>query len=112
MVTPWNGDYHTNINVQMNHWGAEPGNLSELHLPLVDLVKRAVPNGRHTAKVFYGPSAEGWVMHMMTNPWEYTDPGEHPSWGATNTGGAWLCAISGNTTSTPATRYISPRYTP
>ncbi len=92
VVTPWNGDYHTNINVQMNHWGAEPGNLSELHLPLVDLVKRAVPNGKHTAKVFYGPAAKGWVMHMMTNPWEYTDPGEHPSWGATNTGGAWLCA--------------------
>ncbi len=92
VVTPWNGDYHTNINVQMNHWGAEPGNLSELHEPLIDLVKRAVPNGTHTAKVFYGPDAEGWVMHMMTNPWEYTDPGEHPSWGATNTGGAWLCA--------------------
>ncbi len=92
VVTPWNGDYHTNINVQMNHWGAEPGNLSELHEPLIDLVKRAVPNGRHTAEVFYGPDAKGWVMHMMTNPWEYTDPGEHPSWGATNTGGAWLCA--------------------
>ena len=92
VVTPWNGDYHTNINVQMNHWGAEPGNLSELHEPLIDLVKRAVPNGEHTAKVFYGPEAKGWVMHMMTNPWEYTDPGEHPSWGATNTGGAWLCA--------------------
>lgn len=90
--TPWNGDYHTNINVQMNHWPVEPGNLSELHGPLIDLVKRAVPNGAHTAKVFYGPEARGWVMHMMTNPWEYTDPGQHPSWGATNTGGAWLCA--------------------
>lgn len=30
-------------------------------------------------------------MHMMTNVWNYTEPGEHPSWGATNTGGAWLC---------------------
>jgi len=90
--TPWNGDYHTNINVQMNHWPAEPGNLSELHGPLIDLVRRAVENGRHTARVFYGPGARGWVMHMMTNPWEYTDPGQHPSWGATNTGGAWLCA--------------------
>ena len=29
---------------------------------------------------------------MMTNPWKYTAPGEHASWGATNTGGAWLCA--------------------
>lgn len=90
--TPWNGDYHTNINVQMNHWQAEPGNLHELHRPLIDLVKRSVKNGEHTAKVFYGDNARGWVMHMMTNPWEFTDPGDHPSWGATNTGGAWLCA--------------------
>ena len=25
--TPWNGDYHTNINVQMNHWPLEQGKL-------------------------------------------------------------------------------------
>lgn len=90
--TPWNGDYHTNINVQMNHWIAEQGNLSELHLPLTDLVMRMIPSGTKTAKDFYGLHARGWVQHMMTNVWNYTAPGEHPSWGATNTGGAWLCA--------------------
>ena len=90
--TPWNGDYHTNINVQMNHWIAEPGNLSELHEPLINLVERLVQSGYKTAKDFYGPQAKGWVLHMMTNIWNYTAPGEHPSWGATNTGGAWLCA--------------------
>lgn len=90
--TPWNGDYHTNINVQMNHWIAEQGNLSELHLPLTDLVLKMIPSGEKTAKDFYGPDAQGWVQHMMTNVWNYTAPGEHPSWGATNTGGAWLCA--------------------
>lgn len=90
--TPWNGDYHTNINVQMNHWPAEQGNLSELHLPLIDLVCRGVQSGEETARVFYGPEARGWVMHMMTNVWGFTAPGEDPSWGATNTGGAWLCA--------------------
>ena len=89
--TPWNGDYHTNINVQMNHWPAETGNLSELHLPLAELTLRAVPSGERSAKAFYGPDAQGWVMHMMTNAWNYTEPGENPSWGATNTGGAWLC---------------------
>ena len=91
-ATPWNGDYHTNINVQMNHWPVEPCNLSELYQPLVDLIKRLVPSGKETAKAFYGPEAKGWVLHMMTNVWNYTAPGEHPSWGATNTGGAWLCA--------------------
>lgn len=90
--TPWNGDYHTNINVQMNHWIVEQGNLSELHLPLTEMVLRMIPSGEKTAKDFYGPDAEGWVQHMMTNVWNYTAPGEHPSWGATNTGGAWLCA--------------------
>lgn len=90
--TPWNGDYHTNINVQMNHWIAEPGNLAELHLPLTDLVMNLIPSGQKSAKDFYGPDAQGWVLHMMTNIWNYTAPGEHPSWGATNTGAAWLCA--------------------
>ena len=89
--TPWNGDYHTNINVQMNHWIAEQGNLSELHLPLTELILEMIPSGEKTAKDFYGPDAEGWVQHMMTNVWNFTAPGEHPSWGATNTGGAWLC---------------------
>lgn len=89
--TPWNGDYHTNINVQMNHWPLEQGNLDELYEPLVELMERSVASGEKTAKAFYGQEAKGWVMHMMTNVWRFTAPGEHPSWGATNTGGAWMC---------------------
>lgn len=87
--TPWNGDYHLNINLQMNYWPSEVGNMPELHQPLMQLVKGLVPSGEVTARTFYG--ADGWVAHMMTNPWQYTAPGEHASWGATNTGGAWLC---------------------
>ena len=34
--TPWNGDYHLDVNVQMNHWPVEVANLSELNLPLAD----------------------------------------------------------------------------
>ena len=92
VTTPWNGDYHTNINIQMNHWPVEPGNLSELYQPMIALVERLVKSGEESAKAFYGEDAKGWVLHMMTNIWNYTAPGEHPSWGATNTGGAWLCA--------------------
>lgn len=87
--TPWNGDYHLNINLQMNYWPSEITNLTELHTPLKNLTEGLVPSGEVTARTFYG--AEGWVAHMMTNPWYYTAPGEHASWGATNTGGAWLC---------------------
>lgn len=87
--TPWNGDYHLNINVQMNYWLAETTNLSELHEPLIALTESLVEPGSRTAKAYY--DAPGWVAHMITNPWGYTAPGEHASWGSTNTGGAWLC---------------------
>lgn len=87
--TPWNGDYHLNINLQMNHWPAEVTNLSELHLPLVEWTKQQMESGERTAKAFY--NARGWVTHILGNVWEFTAPGEHPSWGATNTSAAWLC---------------------
>ena len=86
--TPWNGDYHLNINVEMNHWPCEVCNLPELHLPLIRFAERLMPSGRNTAQSFYG--ARGWTAHVVCNPWGFTAPGEHPSWGATNTGGAWL----------------------
>jgi len=35
---PWHGDYHSNINIQMNYWPAEVANLSECHTPFFDLV--------------------------------------------------------------------------
>lgn len=87
--TPWNGDYHLNINLQMNLWPAEVGNLSELQLPMFEWMKKQVPSGEHTARVFYG--SRGWTMHTPGNVWEYSAPGEHPSWGASNTSAAWLC---------------------
>ena len=86
--TPWNGDYHLNINVEMNHWPCEVCNLSELHLPLIHFAEGLMPSGRKTAQAFYG--ARGWTAHVVCNPRGFTAPGEHPSWGATNTGGAWL----------------------
>ncbi len=86
--TPWNGDYHLNINVEMNHWPCEVCNLSELHLPLIHFAEGLMPSGLKTAQSFYG--ARGWTAHVVSNPWGFTAPGEHPSWGATNTGGAWL----------------------
>ncbi|MDR1282139.1 MAG: hypothetical protein LBK99_15160 [Opitutaceae bacterium] len=87
--TPWNGDYHLNINLQMNYWPAGPANLADCQLPLLRLIEALVPRGRHTARAYY--DARGWVAHMKTNPWHYTAPGQNPAWGATQTGGAWLC---------------------
>jgi alpha-L-fucosidase 2 len=83
----WNGDYHSNINLQMNYWPAEVTNLSELTGPLVDLIEYMRVPGRRTARVQYG--AGGWVAHTVTNVWGFTSPGEAASWGSSTTAG-WL----------------------
>jgi alpha-L-fucosidase 2 len=87
--TPWNGDWHLDINVQMNYWPAQVGNLSELQEPLNKLIASLVEPGRKSAKAYY--NSRGWVAHVITNPWGFTSPGEHASWGATVSGSAWLC---------------------
>jgi alpha-L-fucosidase 2 len=87
--TPWNGDYHLDVNIQMNQWPVEVSNLSELNLPLADLVKGMVKPGERTAKAYY--NADGWVAHVITNIWGFTEPGESASWGVTKAGSGWLC---------------------
>jgi alpha-L-fucosidase 2 len=87
--TPWNGDWHLNINVQMNYWLAENTNLSELHEPLFKLIESLQVPGAVTAKKYY--DSRGWVAHVLANPWGFTSPGEGANWGATNSGSAWLC---------------------
>ncbi len=87
--TPWNGDYHLNINLQMNYWPSELTGLSELAQPLHHYTSLLVANGEKTAKSYY--NAPGWVAHVISNPWHFTSPGESANWGATLTGGAWLC---------------------
>jgi len=87
--TPWNGDYHLDVNVEMNHWPLEVSNLSEFNLPLTKLVEGIVPNGEKTAKAYY--NARGWVAHVITNVWGFTEPGEAASWGVTKVGSGWLC---------------------
>jgi len=87
--TPWNCDYHNNINDQMNYWPAEVTNISECHLPFVDFIESLREPGRRTAKIHY--DAHGWVVHTITNVWGFTSPGEHPSWGQYPAAGGWLC---------------------
>jgi len=62
---PWRSDYHSNINVQMNYWPAEPTNLSELHLPFIHYVEsiREVARERtlEDTKTF-GENVTGWTV--------------------------------------------------
>lgn len=87
--TPWNCDYHTNINVQMNYWPADVANLQECFNPFSELVESLVKPGEITAKVQYG--ANGWCSEAITNVWGYTSPGEGVGWGMYVAGSGWIC---------------------
>ncbi len=88
MNAPWNSDFHTNINLQMNYWHAETANLSECHMPLFDYMEGLVESGSRTAKIHYG--AEGWVVHHLSDVWGFTTPADGV-WGVWPMGAAWLC---------------------
>jgi len=87
MKAPWNADYHTNINLQMNYWLAEVSNLSECHTPLFDYMDSLVKPGSRTAKIHYG--AGGWVVHHLSDIFGYTAPADG-IWGVWPMGAAWL----------------------
>lgn len=89
LQTPWNGDYHTDVNIEMNYWPAEVANLSEMHLPMFDLIASLVEPGTKTAQTQY--QKKGWVVHPITNVWGYTSPGEYASWGMHTGAPAWIC---------------------
>ena len=86
---PWNSDFHTNINLQMNYWPAEVTNLSECHLPLFDYMERFLAGpGAETARRHYG--CGGWVVHHLSDVWGFSVPADGV-WGVWPMGAAWLC---------------------
>ena len=88
--TPWNCDFHTDVNVEMNYWPVEVANLSDCYIPLHELIASLVGPGTKTARVQYG--MPGWLVHPITNAWGFTSPGESPGWGMHLSAGAWLCS--------------------
>jgi alpha-L-fucosidase 2 len=82
---PWRSDYHSNINLQMNYWLAEPTNLSECHQTLVDYFSslRAMRKLRTQEK--YGAGTRGWTVQTENgiyggSSWKWNPPGS-----------AWYC---------------------
>ena len=88
MAPPWDSKYTTNINVEMNYWPAEVGNLPETTGPFFDLVKMSLESGRRTAKEMYG--ARGFVFHHNIDAWGDTAPVDYAYCGIWPMGGAWM----------------------
>lgn len=93
---PWCCDYHINVNLQMNYWGAYNTNLAETALPLIDFLDSLREPGRVTAAEYYnivsdGDNPEnGWTAHTQCSPFGWTAPGWEFYWGWSTAAAAWL----------------------
>lgn len=88
MQNPWNADYHTNINLQMNYWPAQIANIQECASPLFDYMNQILlPCGQKTAAVNY--RSRGLVVHHLSDLYGYTAAADG-IWGLWPMGGAWL----------------------
>lgn len=86
---PWNSNYTTNINTEMNYWPAEICGLGECHEPLIDLISELSVTGGRTAAIHYG--ARGWVVHHNTDLWRMSSPSDgRAMWAFWPMGGVWL----------------------
>ncbi|MFN3302304.1 MAG: glycosyl hydrolase family 95 catalytic domain-containing protein [Roseateles sp.] len=70
---PWNSDYHSNINLQMNYWPAEVTNLAEAARPFHRFVQRLIPEWRQAvseraALALKDPQA----LPPETPPWDHS----------------------------------------
>lgn len=85
----WGSKYTLNVNTQMNYSFALQMNLPETIFPLLNHLKRMLPNGKKVAKKMYG--IDGFVCHHVTDIWGDCAPQDHnlaaSIWPM---GGAWL----------------------
>lgn len=99
---PWHCSLHANINLEMNYWPAEPTNLSEMAVPLLEWVytgavvqpywqafAKEMTNLPSPAGEGSGVRPDGWLCSWSNNPLGYTGRwSESQSYCASP---AWLC---------------------
>ncbi|MGW7257559.1 glycosyl hydrolase family 95 catalytic domain-containing protein [Streptomyces sp. NPDC054834] len=91
----WMGDYHTDINIQMNYWMADRLGLSQCFDAFTDYCVDQLPSWTDlTHRLFQDPrnryrnstgKVAGWTVAFSTNPYGGLGWWWHP------TGNAWLC---------------------
>ncbi len=86
LAAPWDCDYHTNINIQMNYWHVEVNNLSECHLPFFDLMEKLLPSARKSAAHL---GCRGAFAGVTTDAWLFTAIYGRPRYGMWVMGLAW-----------------------
>ncbi|GAA3156658.1 glycoside hydrolase N-terminal domain-containing protein [Streptomyces rameus] len=91
----WMGDYHTDVNLQMNYWAADRAGLSECFDAFADYCLAQLPCWTDvTRRLFNNPANRyrnssgkiaGWTVAISTNPYGGGGWWWHPA------GNAWIC---------------------
>lgn len=62
----WRSDYHLDINLQMNYWGADVANLSEAFEPLADWLQAIQTFAERETRRLY-PASRGFSLPVVSN---------------------------------------------
>ncbi len=87
LLPAWSSKWTTNINLEMNYWQADTGDLWETEEPLWSMIRDLRVTGADTARTHY--HSNGWVLHHNTDLWRATAPVDGP-WGLWPEGAMWL----------------------
>ena len=91
----WYGDYHFNINVQMNYWPTMASNLGECMKPYNDYLNVLREAGRDSAAASFGIKSEageenGWLVGCFSTPYMFSTMGQQDNAAGWNPiGSAW-----------------------
>lgn len=91
----WGGDYHFNINVQMNYWPTMASNLAECHIPYNEYLRVLRNAGRDSVKASFGMESNeeqenGWLVGCFSTPYMFSAMGQKNNAAGWNPiGSAW-----------------------
>ena len=89
----WSGDYHVDVNLEMNYWLASQTGLGyDVQGPLFDYLSNTwIPYGQRSAELIYNVTNGGFVVHDEVNTFGFTSmkKGE-PYWSDYPAASAWM----------------------
>lgn len=90
----WNGDYHFNVNLEMNYWPVYVTNLAECGQTYLDYIDSLREPGRLTAEMVHGiegavENKNAFTFHTQSNIFGMTSPSGAQEYGWNPSGAAW-----------------------
>lgn len=90
----WNGDYHFNVNLEMNYWPVYANNLAECGLTYIDYMDSLRAPGEMTAQMVHGidgamENHSAFTFHTQSNIFGMTSPSDAQEYGWNPAGAAW-----------------------